>query len=72
MSEPTTYPLVFDCDKCGKRSTYPNMMKEGDEDQGATTVVKRCTTCGEKNKVELPKGWIGIRSDEVMRGMKND
>jgi len=72
MSEPTTFPLVFKCSNCKKQSSYPNLLQKGTEDKGATIVVKRCITCGQENKVELPKGWIGIRSDEVMRGMKDD
>lgn len=69
MSDQTAYPLEFDCYKCGKQSSYPNLMKEGDEKDGAKTVVKRCTTCGAENKIALPDGWIGIRSDSVTRGL---
>ncbi|MEZ4932087.1 MAG: hypothetical protein R2788_08220 [Saprospiraceae bacterium] len=69
MPNQTTYPLIFNCHKCKKESSYPNLMKEGAEKDGATTVIKRCTTCGEENKVELPEGWVGIRTDTLLRGL---
>ena len=69
MPDQTTHPLKFNCHKCGKRSSYPNLVKEGTEKDGPKTVVKRCTICGEENKVELPEGWVGIRTDSVLRGL---
>lgn len=70
MSDQTTHPLEFNCHKCGKPSSYPNQMQEGEN--GPKTVVKRCTICGIENKVELPDGYAGIRSDSVLRGLKNE
>lgn len=70
MTNQETHPIEFDCHNCKKRSSYPNEMKEGDTTTGAKTVVKRCTTCGIENKIELPDGWVAGRNDAVLRGYK--
>ena len=72
MSEKTPQALKFNCYKCGKQSTYPNYLTEGKDSEGVSSVIKRCTTCGAENKVELPEGWITDRPDSVLRGLEKE
>ena len=67
MSDQTPQKVTFDCFKCGKENFYP--VVEGKAKNGATKIVKRCTTCGIENEVDLPDGWIAERKDEVTRGI---
>lgn len=70
MAKQESQPIIFTCYNCKNKSKYPNEMTEGDTTTGAKTLIKRCTTCGAENKIELPDGWIAKRSDTVLRGDK--
>ncbi len=72
MANETKYPLEFDCYKCGKTSHYPKHLKEGNAQQGAVELLKRCMTCGKENKVQVPEGYYAERNSSILRGSKND
>ena len=70
MSNQPTHPLKFKCFKCKKSSIYPNYLKEGESPNEAKIVVKRCTTCGIENTIEVPEGWSMASTDSVLRGFE--
>lgn len=72
MADQNSYPLRFNCYKCGRESYYPNYLMEETDDNSVKFVVKRCTTCGAENKVEIPIGWSAQRLSTVLRGINNE
>lgn len=70
MAENTKYPLVFDCFKCGKTSSYPSYLQEGEDKDKVKSVVKRCLNCGVENTVPIPDGWSTERDGGVLRGLE--
>jgi transcription elongation factor Elf1 len=72
MSTPNTYPLVFNCYKCGKENAYPDQLKQEDSTDAELSVIKRCLNCGLENKVDLPEDWGATNQDSVLRGHTPD
>ena len=64
-----TEQLRFTCYKCSTENFYP--AKQGDDQEGGKTLVKRCTNCGAENKIELPDGWVAARTEVIHRGTKS-
>lgn len=67
-SAPEAQPVEFECRKCGNLNAYPASAVPGSPEDGATSILKKCTSCGEDNKVTLPDNFIFPRDAEIFRG----
>lgn len=72
MSDKTTHPLKFICQRCYKESTYPTYLTESQDEDETQIVIKHCTNCGGLNALEIPEGYKSEAETEVLRGLEND
>ncbi len=66
VSEPQS--VDFDCQKCGKNNIYPASAIPGTAKDGATSIIKKCTSCGADNTITLPENFIFPNDSDIYRG----
>ena len=62
-------PIEFTCCSCGKNNQYIDAIVPGSQQDGPSTIVKKCQHCGTLNEITIEdEGWIFPRDTDLIRG----